>query len=286
MDYLKLCCVTPHPPILVPEVGGREVEKVSNSALAMEALSDELESIAPATLVVMSPHSPIYADAFSVKVAPSLGGSFAQFGAPEVRVDTIPDIELAEAVIEKARSLRIPCEPVGGPDMPRRSASELDHGILVPLYFLARRTYPLVCLSMSMLDFKAHYVMGVAINKAIESVGRNAVFIASGDMSHRLIPGAPAGFNPRGAEFDKKMVDIIDSGDFSALFGLDAGLIDDAGECGLRSVFTMAGTIDGYSRVSRVLSYEGPFGVGYLVARTVPGEPDKSLSLIRQEEGQ
>jgi aromatic ring-opening dioxygenase LigB subunit len=255
------------------------VRHVQSSAAALGRLASEIEEIAPETLVIMSPHSPIYVDAFTVKVAPALGGSFSMFGAPQVRIDTEPDLELAQAVIDKAQALGIPCEAVGGSGMRMRGASDLDHGILVPLYFLARRTYPLVCLSMSMLDFKTHYQMGIAIREAVESSRRRAVFIASGDMSHRLIPGAPAGFSPRAAEFDRQVVDIVSSGDFSRLFELDAGLIDEAGECGLRSIIAMAGTVDGYGRTSEVLSYEGPFGVGYMVARVVAGEPEEARSL-------
>lgn len=286
MDYLKLCCIAPHPPILVPEVGGQEIARVKSTSDALEELADVIAAIGPDTIVIMSPHSPIYTDAFTVKVAPALGGSFSQFGAPHVRFDSVPDTELAVAIVERARSLGVPCEPVGGSDQRHRnaSASELDHGILVPLYFLAKKKYPLVCLSMSLLDYKAHYAMGIAIRDAVESKGRKAVFIASGDMSHRLIPGAPAGFSPRGAEFDRSIVDIVSSGDFSRLFDLDAGLIDDAGECGLRSLFALGGTLDGRERASRVLSYEGPFGVGYLVARVLPGAADPAMSLVREEE--
>lgn len=286
MDYLKLCCVAPHPPILVPEVGGPEIAQVRSTSDALEQLAVEIEAIAPETIVIMSPHSTIYTDAFTVKVAPALGGSFSQFGAPSVRYDSVPDTELAVAIVERARSLGVTCEPVGGSAQLHRnaSASELDHGILVPLYFLAKsKKYPLVCLSMSFLDFKSHYAMGIAIRDAVESKGRKAVFIASGDMSHRLIPGAPAGYTPRGAEFDRSIVDIVSSGDFSRLFDLDAGLIEDAGECGLRSLFALGGTVDGRERESRVLSYEGPFGVGYLVARVLPGAADPAWSLIREE---
>jgi len=273
MDYLKLCCVAPHPPILVPEVGGPEVRHVQSSAVALEKIAEEIEGIAPETIVIMSPHSPIHADTFTVKTAPALGGSFSMFGAPHVRIDTTPDLGLAAAVVEKAMARGVPCEAVGGSGTQMRGASDLDHGILVPLYFLARRAYPLVCLSMSLLDFKTHYEFGIAIREAIESSGRKAVFIASGDMSHRLIPGAPAGYSPRAAEFDRQVVSIVSSGEFSMLFDLDMGLIEEAGECGLRSIIAMAGTVDGYQRTSEVLSYEGPFGVGYMVARVVPAEP-------------
>jgi aromatic ring-opening dioxygenase LigB subunit len=279
MDYLRLCCVAPHPPILVPEVGHGEVRRVQASTVALEKLSSDIEGIAPEALVIMSPHSPIYADAFTVKTAPSLSGSFSMFGAPHVRIDTTGDLALAQAVIDQASSLGIPCEAVGGSGMQTRGASELDHGILVPLYFLAKKAYPLVCLSMSLLDLRTHYRMGIAIRDAIESSGRKAVFIASGDMSHRLIRGAPAGYSPRAAEFDRQVVDIVSSGDFARLFDLDTGLIEEAGECGLRSIVTMAGTLDGYGRTSEVLSYEGPFGVGYMVARVVPGQLDEAFTL-------
>jgi aromatic ring-opening dioxygenase LigB subunit len=279
MDYLRLCCVAPHPPILVPEVGHGEVRRVQASTVALETLASEIDGIAPETLVIMSPHSPIYPDAFTVKTAPALSGSFSMFGAPQVRVDTTADLDLARAVIEGASSLGIPCEPVGGSGVQSRGASELDHGILVPLYFLSKKVRPLVCLSMSLLDFKTHYRMGTAIRDAIESSGRKAVFIASGDMSHRLIHGAPAGYSPRAAEFDRQVVDIVSSGDFARLFDLDMGLIEEAGECGLRSIITMAGTVDGYGRTSEVLSYEGPFGVGYMVSRLSPGQPDAAFTL-------
>ncbi len=282
MDNLKMCCVAPHPPILVPEIGGPEARKVSSSAESLETLASEIEALNPDALVIMSPHSPLSADAFTVRVAPSLGGSFSQFGEPGIRVDTTADVALARAVATECAKLDVPCEPVGGKEHPFRGSGDLDHGILVPLYFLARKAYPLVCLSMSFLDYQAHYLVGLAIRRAVESSGRKCVFIASGDMSHRLTPSASAGYSPRGAEFDRTIVDILESGDLFRLFELDARLIDEAGECGLRSLFALAGTVDGYARSSDVLSYEGPFGVGYLVARVVPGERDESLTMLSE----
>jgi MEMO1 family protein len=278
MRYLKFCCVSPHPPILVPEVGGREVSKVENSSRALRQLADEIESIGVETLVVMSPHTPIFADAFSVKTAPLLSGSFSTFGAPQVAIQSEPDSELIESLVRNAGERGIPMEKVSGG--PMRAGGELDHGILVPLYFLARKRYPLVCLSMSLLDYRYHYQLGIALREAVEQTGKTAVFIASGDMSHRLKPGAPAGYNKMGEIFDRQIVDIVESAEFKRLFELDQMMVDDAGECGLRSIFTLAGTVDGYGVSSSVLSYEGPFGVGYMVARVGPGEPDEQRKLF------
>ena len=57
---------------------------------------------------------------------------------------------------------------------------------------------------------------------------------------------------------------------------MDSRLIERAGECGLRSIWIMAGALDGYNVKSEVYSYEGPFGVGYCVARFDPESKGKS----------
>ena len=46
----------------------------------------------------------------------------------------------------------------------------------------------------------------------------------------------------------------------------DEDFVDDAGECGYRSILILMGILDGLNIKPRILSYEGPFGVGYLVA--------------------
>jgi aromatic ring-opening dioxygenase LigB subunit len=43
-------------------------------------------------------------------------------------------------------------------------------------------------------------------------------------------------------------------------------LVQSAGECGLRSIVILMGALDGLKVKPEILSYEGPFGVGYLVA--------------------
>ena len=40
-------------------------------------------------------------------------------------------------------------------------------------------------------------------------------------------------------------------------------MVENAGECGLRSIFIMLGAMEGEEVKGKVLSYEGPFGVGY-----------------------
>jgi AmmeMemoRadiSam system protein A len=93
------------------------------------------------------------------------------------------------------------------------------------------------------------------------------VVIASGDLSHHLTPDAPAGYDPRGKVFDEALMDILKDFDLVKLYSLDRELIDAAGECGLRSIWIMVGSLDHAKVEPQVLSYEGPFGVGYGIAK-------------------
>lgn len=278
MEFLRLCCVVPHPPILVPEVGKSEVARLEQTTMAMEELAGEIDREKPETLVVISPHTPIYPDAFTVKGQSGFSGSLATFGAPQVKLEYANNLELAEALIATAGKMDIPVNLTSGSRL-GGNVAELDHGMMVPLYFIGDPSYRLVSISMSMASYWTHYRLGMAIREAVEKSTRRAVYVASGDLSHRLKPGAPAGYSPRAVDFDEQIVAIMNSGDFGLLFELDESLVEDAGECGLRPIFTLAGAMDGYDVSSRAMSYEGPFGVGYMVAMVRPDDENHQRSI-------
>ena len=89
--------------------------------------------------------------------------------------------------------------------------------------------------------------------------------LASADLS-TAIRTAPAGYHPDGVRFDNILVDKVRTGNLQGLLEIDPALAERAGECGWRSIMMLTGALDGYEITPKVLSYEGPFGVGYLVA--------------------
>lgn len=267
-------CITPHPPIIVEEVGGAMTARVASTVDAMRRLAERLKSHEPDAIVIMSPHSVRLPLALPVRIDTEMQGSFAAFRAPEVRFHVMTDTVLAREIIDGARAADLPVEPVGqeGTSLSiSMYGDELDHGVMVPLYFL-RNTLEvrLVNLGMAFLDYEAHYVIGKVVHEAAERADRRIVFVASGDLSHRLTKDAPAGFNPRGAELDRAIVDSMREQDFEGLRSLDPELVEAGGECGLRSIITLTGCFDGRKTKCDVMSYEGPFGVGYLVASVEP----------------
>jgi aromatic ring-opening dioxygenase LigB subunit len=153
--------ITPHPPIMVPPVGQSHLPRVERSVLAMREFSRRLLDSAPQTLVIISPHSPIDWRAFSTRPDEELTGSFAHFGAPQVRFAFKNDLPLIEAIEAEAAQNRLPFVTHG-----RRHA--LDHGALVPLYFFAEAGWqgPIVVLGFSGLPFDDHLEFGRCLTRA------------------------------------------------------------------------------------------------------------------------
>ena len=119
-----------------------------------------------------------------------------------------------------------------------------------------------------MNEYAEHRTLGQLVRRCAEELGRDTLFVASGDLSHALTHEAPAPYDPRGKLFDDEVVQLLGTGDFLGLTRMDSILLEGAAECGLRSFITLGGFLGDDALVDpRVLSYEGPFGVGYMVAR-------------------
>lgn len=262
MAGIVYSCIVPHPPLLVPEVGGgREIE-ISATTKAMKELARRLAEKRPETVIVISPHGTMLHDSMGIATAGSLRGTMRDWGARSADHDFENDPDMVAALQAEASASGIPLDSIGDREY------NLDHGVMVPIYFLIEgmKGVPLVPLTFSMLPLSAHFSFGQAIRRAAERAGKRAAIVASGDLSHRLIRGAPAGYDPMGEVFDRTLIEAIQAYDVPAILNLDEQLIDRAGECGLRSIVILLGALDGLEVKPDVLSYEGPFGVGYLVA--------------------
>ena len=263
------CFVAPHPPIIIPEVGGPSLAEAEPTVRAMTAVRERAAQLAPDTIVLLSPHSPLARSQMGVSLAASYKGSLAYFRAPHVRVEAVADEGLAEAIMQGATAHGIPVVQTAA----RGEVFDLDHGAMVPLVYLTgalKNACRLVLLSFSYLSLEEHVRFGRAIGEALVKAEQRIVYVASSDLSHRLIPGAPAGYDPRAARFDQAVADTFGSGDWDALLTIDPALVSAAGECGYRSLAVLSGVVGAYEASggrthNRLLSYEGPWGVGYLV---------------------
>ena len=252
---IHYACVLPHPPLILPEIGRGEEQKILHTIEAYQTIANDIARIKPETIVLVSPHAPMFRDGFFLAQGTEDTGDMGRFNTPQLHYTYSIDEEFNDALTKLS------------PDI-RPSVMELDHGSIVPLA-LIKETYndfKLVRIGISGLNREHHRELGKAIQHIANQLKRKTVFIASGDLSHRLKADGPYGFNPDGPRFDQKVKHIIASNQFDELFDLPSNQCHEAGECGYRSLLVLAGVMDTLEIKSEVLSYEAPFGVGYLCA--------------------
>ena len=257
--------VVPHPPIILPEVGHGEEKKIQSTIDAYREVARRVAALNPETLVITSPHSILYADYFHISPGKSASGTFANFRAPQVKISVDYDTEFVSELSDLAASSAIYAGTLGERNV------ELDHGTLIPLRFMEQagidfNETKIVRIGLSGLSAADHYKLGQLIAKTAEKLNRRVVYIASGDLSHKLKSDGPYGFVEEGPLFDKEVMKYISDGDFLSMLRMNNNFCRKAAECGLRSFWIMAGALDRKIVKCEQLSYEGTFGVGYGVA--------------------
>ncbi|MGN0947449.1 AmmeMemoRadiSam system protein A [Megasphaera sp.] len=267
----------PHPPIMLPEIGGDELQKMASTVQAVQTAARLIVEQKPETLVIVSPHNYVFPDGATLLAAPRLYGNLDAFGYPELSMDVRTDMELAEEIFhvasEKTDIYRLDAawsDRFGHP-------LYVDQGTFVPLYYLHKAGFsgPVVIMAPRFDDYDSMSLLGDLVVKAAANIGRRIAVIASGDLSHRLLPGSPNGYTPKGAIFDKTVMEALQKQDPAVLKTMSRSLIDEAGMCGLPSVYFLFGALRHFRPVMPVSSYEGPFGVGYGVALYLPEGQEK-----------
>ena len=258
--------LTPHPPIIIEEIGKGEEEKARATIQGMNEISKDIKDKAPDTIVLITPHGPLFSDAIAILGEEDLEGSFRNFGFRELKYSFKNNLKLVQKILEKSSKEDLAMVKIDKENAPMyKTQAELDHGALVPLHFIEKeyKDFQLVHITYGLLPPKDLYRFGKLIKESLIELDENAIIIASGDLSHKLSDDGPYSYSPSGKEFDEEIIDIIKRGSLKEIITFDLELSEKAGECGLRSLMIMAGCLDRYDIKSRIVSYEGPFGVGY-----------------------
>ncbi|MGI5083572.1 AmmeMemoRadiSam system protein A [Treponema putidum] len=274
---LRAAYITPHPPIIIPEIGRGEEKKIASTSKALKTISKEVKQIEPETIIIITPHAKMHRGAVTINTAPVIEGTMAQFGCPDLRFSAKNDERIVKEIIKKCKKTGFPYSAV---DM------NLDHGSFVPLYFISSEfsNFSLVHINYGIMLSTMLEEFGSILSDIIEEKKCKSVFIASGDLSHRLLSTGPYGFAPEGPKFDKEFVRIIEKGSLSEFADIPPLLTEKAGECGLNSFLILSGLLSCYKHSQELLSYEGPFGVGYGVARfnveSIRQPEDEDLEIV------
>jgi AmmeMemoRadiSam system protein A len=261
-----------HPPILLSDVGGAQSERLRATADAMRELDGMLSTVDATLAVVISPHSPSSMTSLPVRRAAHAAGDLSRFRAPQVRVEAQVDVALAAALVVDGQR--------AGFSLTWAEETELDHGVVVPLHSLRRTMANKRFIFLGVSGWPLHRFVAFGAWLQARLRDRSAILIASGDLSHRLTPDAPYGFRPEGPLFDRLVIDALRARAWEQIEALDPDLVEEAGECGLRPLAILLGAGRAANLQSQVLSYEGPFGVGYpVVVFTASAAPKVALDI-------
>ena len=247
----------------------------------IDALGEAARGMAqrqPETVILISPHGPLRPHAFGILTAPRCSGTFAEWGAPQVAFAFENDLEAVGLIRAEATQAGLPLEPIA------RWREGLDWGCTVPLYYLRSGLGDarLLPMTVSFLPPRQHFALGQAVARAVRQLDRRVAIIASADLSHSLTESAPNGYDPMGAVFDGKLREAIAAWDVATVLGMEEGFRRRAAEDAVPSVSFLMGALDGLGAQPEVISYEGPFGVGYLVA-AVDVTPPLTNGVVHEE---
>ncbi len=253
--------ITAHTPLLMPTIGKEGLAVIEKTKTAMEQLERELFAAQPETIIVITPHGDALPDALSINLNTKFVTNFEEFGDLVTKLEWKSEIMLIDRLREDFKDKHLP--------LVLGSAEFLDYGTAIPLYYLTQhlpeiRVIPLIA---SQLDIKTHYAVGKALKDEIMGSTKRVAVIASADLSHRVGENSPEGLSPKGVAFDEKIMEIISKNNSMGVMDIDEQWITESRTCGAKVIATLCGLLDDVHHEARVLSYEKPFGVGYLVAQ-------------------
>ncbi len=250
----------PHSPLLIPEIGQANHNFLAKTVAAYKQIGADLKAAGLETLIVVSPHGVLQDSSFTLNVAPTMAIDLKDFGFIPAKTVFTGDALLADQITQAVR-----------PDFPLQLVSEatLDHGSAIPLYLFKSLVgdFKIIILSPAgVLSLEEHLNFGKKLAEVIKTSDKKIAVLASGDLSHRLKRKSPGGYSPKGAKFDNKLIEYLSDPLTAAdnILKMDAKLIKDAGECGLRPLLILLGILSDQSWRPEVMAYQTDFGIGYL----------------------
>ena len=273
MSIIKSYMV-PHPPLIIPDIGKGNERDIQKTIDSYEQIAKEIAKLKPETIIISTPHTTLYSDYFHITPGKVVTGDLSQFRASNIKFEEQLDEELINEIDSICKKNKFP----GG----KTESIPLDHGAMIPLYFIKKyyTDFKLVVIGLSGLPLIDNYQMGMFIKEAVNNQNKKVVYIASGDLSHKLQTYGPYGFAKEGPEYDKKIMEVCSNANFKELLYFEETFLDKAAECGHRSFTIMAGAFDGLNVEAKELSHEDITGVGYGICTFTPKEKNESRKLL------
>lgn len=251
--------ITPHSPLLIPNIGKENLELLNKTKQAYEKIREDIYAAQVETLIIISSHGGVGEEIFNIGLSPSFRVNFEEFGDFSTTKELEGDIVLAHEINKQS------------PKENTRLISKdtLNHGVGVPAYLLTEqiknlKILPIYC---SEAPLEKHWQWGTQIKESVLESNKRIAVIASADLSHKLTKNSPAGYSPKAVKSDQKIINLLQNKKTSELLDMDPKLLEETATEGIKSLAVLSGVMNKMNYKPKLLSYEYPFGVGYMVIK-------------------
>lgn len=266
---LVFAAVAPHGTL--PEA---PVANADATHAALATLGERFDAARPDTTIVLTPHNVHVEGHFAVVLAGTMAGSLAEFDAPGVTLSCPVDLELAAESVVAIHDDDIPVVGASfGANDPGAATAPMDWGVLIPVWAMGGRhepPVPVVVVSPARDRPPTEHVRaGRALARAADASGKRVALITSADHGHAHDASGPYGFDPAAAEYDARVVEIVQENRLAGLLDLDPALVGAAKADSWWQLLMLHGALgDGWS--AEFLSYEASTYFGMLCAAYAP----------------
>ncbi|NMB47881.1 hypothetical protein GYA13_00335 [Candidatus Kuenenbacteria bacterium] len=261
---LSSAAFCPHPPLSVPAIGQANLAALATTLNSFQKLNLELLALKPDTLILISPQHQKKSAQLIINSAPQYLGSLENFGDLATKIEFSSDPDLLSALQKTDQQLK------NGMNFIFEAEPALDYGATIPLYHLAKNLIGvklLVLYPPADAPLSYNLELGKILQKVLKNSEKKIALIASGDLSHKLSEDSPVGVSPRAKEFDHTLIQMLKHKKIAELIALDPALSIEAEECALGPLTLLLGILYRVPYAPKVLSYEHPFGIGYLTMK-------------------
>lgn len=270
MNGLVYGCIAPHGGPIIAEVAGEQLASYQRLREAMEELGRRVKSKQLDTLVLLTPHGLRLQGEIAIYTSQFSSGSMSG-GGNTVHGKLQCDQELAQAILSSTKAAGIPavgCNygALSGPG----SDILLDWGTFIPMWFFGMREQaaPKVVIIGPTRDIPLEQLveLGRIIAKEAALSGKRVGLVASADQGHAHDANGPYGFHPAAAEYDRWMVNLVETDRLAELLQADMELVGSAKPDSLWQTLALYGASTLVPLRGELLCYDLPSYFGMLVA--------------------
>lgn len=249
--------LVPNSPLLIETINKERLGEVKKTTSAIETIRDHLYAAKPDAVVFLSAQTHVHEESFGILFKDSFSIDLSEFGDLAERDSYKPNPKLSDRIQRYMRREEIPVT---------LDSDNIDYSSGVPMILFgeAIKGVSIVPISHSGFDGKQHFLFGKSLQDVLHDSDLRIAVIGCGNLSHALSTDAPAGFAKEGAQFDEMIQSHIEQKNAAGLLQVKSKILKRAHETAYLPILMTLGVLDGVKYDPHILSYEHPFGVGFL----------------------